>query len=149
MITPYSPQLHKEALEKLKLGRVSRTELGGLTLRNVLQGLSPDMPTYVFRTPEGRVFAVGGLSRPPGIYAGVLVPWFLSDATESDPRLTLRFLRETRQLVRGWFQQYPKESFFNRCLPDPAVVRWLQWLGFEVRGDKFYKGAAPLCVYQL
>ena len=143
-----------ESLREIRASSLSK-ELGFTDTQVIFDSVIGSDDVWIFRdTDTRRIVGICGAAQ--SIIQGemAVIPWFITNGFERDPRNTYLFLRAAREILRGWELQARGKLFVNTCLNDKRITKFLRHLGFTVEpGTQEFttfwkKGGMSSCVQQ-
>lgn len=128
-----APRLRKADVEEMWAAHHVEPEMG------LIISLEVSRDTGYTGLVDGKPVCIYGVAAP-SLLVDAGRPWMVG--SDSIPKHSLRFLRESRKVVKAWREQHPRMFNYVDARHDEAI-KWLKWLGFSIHEAAPY-GAGQL-----
>ena len=130
LLTEFTPC--SESLREIRASSLSK-ELGFTDTQVIMDSVIGSEEVWVFRSSENRrIIGICGAAQSVIQGSIAVIPWFITNGFERDPRNTYLFLKAAREILRGWELQARGKLFVNTCLNDKRIIKFLRHLGFTI-----------------
>lgn len=130
LLTEFTPC--SESLREIRASSLSK-ELGFTDTQVIMDSVIGSEEVWVFRSSDSRrIIGICGAAQSVVQGSIAVIPWFITNGFERDPRNTYLFLRAAREILRGWELQARGKLFVNTCLNDKRITKFLRHLGFTI-----------------